>query len=194
VFRRTDQFPETRIHGNGAAWGDYDADGFLDLAVTGYNALLLFHNEEADGRRKLVRESGFPNPPGFWTGVSWGDFDNDRAPDLYVCGYIDYTVSEEDRAKSSRQVGSMVPFTLNPASFNAGTNLLFHNNHNGTFTDVAPALRVTNPQGRSLGGLWHDFDDDGWLDLYIANDISDNVFFHNLPVEHSARVSCLETW
>ena len=195
TFRRLATFPDTRIHGNGAAWGDYDGDGFLDLVVSGYNALLLFHNEAAEGgRRKFARDPRLPNPPGFWTGVSWGDYDNDRAPDLYVCGYIHYVVSDEDRQKTSQQVGSMVPFTLNPASFNGGTNLLFHNNRDGTFTDVAPTLKVTNPEGRSLGALWHDFDEDGWLDLYVANDISDNVFFLNTggtfkDISHPALVA-----
>ena len=195
TFRRVTEFPDTRIHGNGAAWGDYDGDGFLDLIVSGYNALLLFHNEPIEvGGRRFVRDARLPNPPGFWAGVSWGDFDNDRAPDLYVCGYIDYAISDDDRAKFSTQTGSMVPFTLNPASFKGGTNLLFHNNGDGTFTDVAPGLKVTNPEGRSLGALWHDFDDDGWLDLYVANDISDNVFFHNTggkfeDISHPALVA-----
>ena len=195
TFRRVATFPDTRIHGNGAAWADYDGDGFLDLVVSGYNALLLFHNEAAEsGGRKFARDTRLPNPPGFWTGVSWGDYDNDRAPDLYVCGYIDYVVAEEDRQKTSKQVGSMVPFTLNPASFKGGTNLLLHNNRDGTFTDVAPALKVTNPEGRSLGGLWHDFDEDGWLDLYVANDISDNVFYRNTggkfeDISHPALVA-----
>jgi tetratricopeptide (TPR) repeat protein len=195
TFRRERAFPETRIRGNGGAWGDYDGDGFLDLVVSGYHALLLFHNEAREGGgRKFVRDPRLPNPPGFWTGVSWGDYDNDRAPDLYVCGYINYVVAEEDRAKTSTQVGAKVPFTLNPASFNGGTNLLFHNHRDGTFTDVAPALKVTNPEGRSLGALWHDFDDDGWLDLYVANDISDNVFFLNTggtfkDISHPALVA-----
>jgi tetratricopeptide (TPR) repeat protein len=83
---------------------------------------------------------------------------------------------------------------LNPASFKGGTNLLFHNNRDGTFTDVAPALKVTNPEGRSLGALWHDFDGDGWLDLYVANDISDNVFYRNTggkfeDISHPALVA-----
>ncbi len=195
TFRRVTTFPDIRIHGNGAAWADYDGDGFLDLVVSGYNALLLFHNEaSADGGRKFVRDSRLPNPPGFWTGVSWGDFDNDRAPDLYVCGYIEYAVSVEDRQKTSQQVGAMVPFTLNPASFKGGTNLLFHNDGTGRFTEVGAQLKVQNPEGRSLGALWHDFDDDGWLDLYVANDISDNVFFHNIAgkfvdISHPALVA-----
>jgi enediyne biosynthesis protein E4 len=179
-FRRVTGFPELRIHGTGAAWSDYDGDGFLDLVVSGYQVLLLFHSEAvAGGGRRFVRDGRLLGPPGFWTGVSWGDYDNDRAPDLYVCGYIDYVVADEDRAKSSLQVGAKVPFTLNPASFNGGTNLLFHNNRDGTFTEVGAQLKVQNPEGRSLGALWHDFDGDGWLDLYVANDISDNVFFRN---------------
>jgi hypothetical protein len=195
TFRRVESFPDLRIHGNAAAWGDCDGDGFLDLVVSGYNALRLFHNEPGDGGgRKFVRDERLPSPPGFWTGVSWGDYDNDRALDLYVCGYIDYIVAEEDRAKSEVQAGSMIPFTLNPASFKGGTNLLFHNNRDGTFTDVAAQLKVQNPEGRSLGALWHDFDDDGWLDLYVANDISDNVFYHNVggrfeDISHPALVA-----
>jgi len=195
TFRRAAAFPDLRIRGNGAAWGDYDSDGFLDLVVSGYNELRLFHNEpDGSGGRRFVRDSRLPSPPGFWTGVSWGDYDNDRAPDLYVCGYIDYVVADEDRIKSEVQAGSMIPFTLNPASFKGGTNLLFHNNRDGTFTDVAAQLNVQNPAGRSLGALWHDFDDDGWLDLYVANDISDNVFFHNLggkfeDISHLALVA-----
>lgn len=195
TFRRVASLPDVRIHGNGAAWGDYDGDGYLDLVVSGYNALLLFHNEPAaGGGRKFIRDTRLPNPPGFWTGVSWGDYDNDRALDLYVCGYIQYVVADEDRSKSEAQAGSMIPFTLNPASFKGGTNLLFHNNRDGTFTDVAADLKVQNPEGRSLGALWHDFDDDGWLDLYVANDISDNVLYHNLggkfeDISHPALVA-----
>ena len=195
TFRRVTTFPDLRIHGTGAAWADYDGDGFLDLVVSGYQSLLLFRNEPAEGGgRKFVRDPRFPNPSGFWTGVSWGDYDNDRAPDLYVCGYIDYVVSAEDRAKTSTQIGSMVPFTLNPASFKGGTNLLFHNNRDGTFNEIGALLKVQNPEGRSLGALWHDFDDDGWLDLYVANDISDNVFFHNIggkfeDISHPALVA-----
>ncbi len=192
TFRRVEAFPDLRIHGMSAAWGDYDGDGWMDLVVTGYNVLILLHNEKGTGR--FVRDERFPSPPGFWAGASWGDYDNDRALDLYVCGYIQYAGNLEDRAKVSDQIGTAVPFTLNPASYLPGTNLLFHNAGDGTFSEVGAGLRVQNPEGRSLTALWHDFDEDGWLDLYVANDISDNVLYRNTggafeDVSHPALVA-----
>ena len=192
TFRKVEAFPELRIHGMSAAWGDCDGDGFLDLIITGYNALLLLHNERGSG--KFARDARFPDLKGFWAGASWGDYDNDRALDLYVCGYVQYVENETDRGKISQQIGSAVPYTLNPASYTPGTNLLFHNNGDGSFTEVGGPLKVQNPEGRSLGALWHDFDDDGWLDLYVANDISDNVFYHNTggkfeDISHPALVA-----
>jgi tetratricopeptide (TPR) repeat protein len=178
TFRKVEGFPETRIHGMSAAWADYDGDGYLDLIVTGYNTLLLFHNEGGTG--KFVRDTRFPNLPGFWSGATWGDYDNDRWPDLYVCGYVQYTSTEAERTRMSAQIGTAVPYTLNPSSYAPALNRLFHNNGDGTFTEVSEELHVTNPTGRSLGALWQDFDDDGWLDLYVANDVSDNVLYHNI--------------
>lgn len=192
TFRKVEGFPETRIHGMGAAWGDYDGDGYLDLIVTGYNALLLFHNEGGTG--KFTRDTRLPNLPGFWSSATWGDYDNDRCLDLYVCGYVQYAENEADRQRASLQLSTAVPYTLNPASYPPALNHLFHNNGNGTFTDVSEQLQVTNPLGRSLGGLWYDFDDDGWLDLYVANDLSDNVLYHNVggrfeDISHPACVA-----
>jgi tetratricopeptide (TPR) repeat protein len=175
-FERVRGFPETRIMGMGAAWGDADGDGRLDLAVTGYNALLLFLNTE-DG---FVRDQQFPDMPGYWSGVSWGDMDNDRDLDLYISGYVQY---EED-ASAGRQVsehyGTAVPYTLNPASFEPASNMLLENDGTGRFEDVAVLWGVSNPAGRSLSTLWTDFNADGLLDLYVANDISDNALFLNL--------------
>ena len=189
-FREAAHFPDTRIIGMGAAWADYDGDGRLDLVLTGYNTLRLFRNEGG----RFSREARFPEPEGFWAGASWGDYDNDRDLDLYVCGYVRYVEADAGAASASQQYGFSVPYTLNPSSFQPERNLLFRNNGDGTFTEVAEALKVSNPEGRSLSALWHDFDDDGWLDLYIANDVSDNVLYRNRggrfeDISHAAWVA-----
>ncbi|MHC4947783.1 MAG: FG-GAP repeat domain-containing protein, partial [Planctomycetota bacterium] len=189
-FVPSDAFPALRILGMGAAWGDCDGDGWLDLVVSGHDALRLYRNREGT----LVRDETFPDPPGFWAGVSWGDYDGDRDLDLYVCGYVRYELVDADRAKASRQFGTAVPFTLNPSSYEPERNLLLRNDGAGAFRDVADELGVANPEGRSLGALWHDVDEDGRLDLYVANDISDNVLFRNLgdrfaDVSHPAVVA-----
>ena len=189
-FRRVEAFPEVRIIGMAAAWADVDADGWLDLVVTGYRALLLFRNHEG----RFVQDADFPSPDGFWAGASWGDYDNDRDLDLYVCGYVRYREQSAERARESMQYGKSVPYTLNPSSYSPERNLLFRNEGDGTFTEVARELGVDNREGRSLGALWHDFDSDGWLDLYVANDISDNVLYRNRngtfeDISHAAWVA-----
>ncbi len=176
TFELVQDFPEVRLRGMGAAWGDFDGDGFIDLALSGYQVLRLFHNEAGTGRFSAVELTRAQ--AGFWTGVSWGDFDHDRDLDLYVCGYVDYQVNAADRQKTSDQLDTTVPFTLNPASFPPAKNRLYRND-GGRFTDIAEQLGVTNPTGRSLGAVWHDFDEDGWLEIYVANDVSDNAYFHN---------------
>jgi enediyne biosynthesis protein E4 len=175
TFELDTRFSPPRILGMGAAWADYNNDGWLDLVITGYDAILLFRNE----RGKLVREARFPSPKGFWTGASWGDYNNDGRPDLYICGYVKYVVDERKSGSATEQFGLEVPYTLNPSSFDAERNLLFRNDGGGRFTEVAAQLGIDNPQGRSMSALWHDFDDDGWLDLYVANDISESKFFLN---------------
>jgi hypothetical protein len=175
TFSRVRDFPTTRIIGMGAAWGDADGDGRLDLAVSGYQALMLFRNTPEG----FVRDPDFPSPPGYWAGVSWGDVDNDRDLDLYVSGYVAYEEDDSASREASEQYGTAVPYTLNPASFEPIPNLLLENDGEGRFEDVALLWGVSNPGGRSLSALWHDFDADGMLDLYVANDISDNALFLN---------------
>ena len=174
-FQRMESFPELRILGMAAAWADYDLDGWLDLAVSGYRTLLLFHNEQG----RLVPGPALPVPNGYWAGLAWGDFDGDRDPDLYVCGYVRYEEDAGTTRRASDQYGTSVPYTLNPASFEPEANLLLVNQGDGVFEEMALLHGVSNPEGRSLGALWHDFDDDGRLDLYVANDISDNALYLN---------------
>ena len=190
TFVLDDDFPDTHIIGMGAAWGDYDGDGWLDLVVTGHNALRLFRND----RGKLVRDHRFTAPSGYWAGAAWADFNHDGRLDLYVCGYVRYVEEEDPKARTSQQFGMAVPYTLNPSSYEPESNLLFLNLGDGRFREVAAEMGVSNPRGRSLTGLWHDFDQDGWLDLYVANDVSDNALLRNTgkafeEISHSAWVA-----
>lgn len=141
-----------------------------------FEHLILVQQELEEGA--LVGED--PEPPGFWSSAAWGDYDHDRRPDLYVAHYVQFVPNPADRDRTSDQIGTAVPYTLNPASYEPGRNALFHQQPDGSFTDVAARLGVDNPTGRSLGAVWHDFDQDGWLDLYVANDVSDNAFFRNV--------------
>ncbi len=184
-----------RIWGMGAAWGDFDGDGRLDLVVTSYPALFLFHNNGDGTFSDVSASSGLGRQKGFWSGASWADYDRDGDLDLYVCGYVQYHFDPADWNKVSAQFKAEVPFTLNPSSYKPERNLLFRNNGDGSFTEVAKQAGVDNLEGRSLSAAWCDFDDDGLVDLYVANDVSDNALFKNLgngkfaDVSHSAWVA-----
>lgn len=181
--------------GMGAAWGDYDSDGRLDLVISSYVDLFLFHNNEDGTFTDVTTASGLSRYKGFWTGVSWGDYDRDDDLDLYVCGYVKYSFNGDDWNKVSTQFKAEVPFTLNPSSYQPERNLLLQNNGRGNFSDVAKEAGVDNLTGRSLSAAWCDFDDDGLLDVYVANDVSDNAMFRNLgngkfkDISHSAWVA-----
>ncbi len=165
--------------GMGAAWGDYDNDDDLDLYLTNYGANRLYRNE-GNGRFSDVTEPAGVGDAHFSAGCAWGDFDNDGHIDLYVTNYVRFTLDNVSSKTTSRQYGSEIPFTINPSSYHPDANLLYRNNGDGTFTDVARQAGVSNPDGRSLGAVWFDFDNDGQNDLYVANDVSSNAVFHNL--------------
>ncbi len=165
------------IRGNGAAWGDYDADDDLDLYVTAWGENRLYRND--DGQFVDVAADAGVNDPGFGTGLAWFDADGDGWIDLYVCNYVEFEFQASDLERREKQYGAEVPFTLNPSSYKAQSNLLYHNNGDGTFQDVAESAGVDDSSGRSLGAAPFDFDLDGDVDLYVANDVSKNGVFLN---------------
>ncbi|MHB1938576.1 MAG: CRTAC1 family protein [Acidobacteriaceae bacterium] len=165
--------------GMGAAWGDYDNDGLLDLYVTNYGRSVLYHNNGDGTFTDVTDRAGVANHRWGMTPV-WFDYDNDGYLDLYVPNYVDYNLKGVPAGATSQEYGIDVPFTLNPASFAPVPNRLYHNNRDGTFTDVAPRLRVADASGRSLSVAFADFTLNGWQDIYVGNDISSNRLYRNL--------------
>jgi len=164
--------------GMAVAWGDFDNDGRIDLVITAYGHCALYRNNGDGTFTDRSGASGIGGPTGFWTGAAWGDYDRDGLLDLYVTGYTKYTRLAPRASAARYDVEN--PASINPLTFPPERNLLFHNNGHGTFTEVASSLGVANPTGRGLAAAWVDIDEDGWPDLYVANDVSDNVMYRNL--------------
>jgi tetratricopeptide (TPR) repeat protein len=165
--------------GMAAAWADYDNDGNLDLLITAYGHNVLYRNNGNGTFTDVSAASGIGGPEGFWAGAAWGDYDRDGRLDLYVTGYVKF----QRKSKTSAVNGGYDvenPASINPLAFPGERNLLFHNDGNGRFTDRAAAAGVANTLGRGLAAAWVDLDEDGWPDLYVANDVSQNALFKNL--------------
>lgn len=184
---------DVRCWGMAAAWGDYDNDRRPDIFLSTYGRNYLFHNNGDGTFSDRSDKAGLAPYEGFWAGASWGDFNRDGFLDLYVCGYVKYTY--QTSTASSKQYDVEVPASINPSSFPPERNLLFKNNGNGTFTEIGKKAGVSDENGRSLSAAWADFDADGWPDIYVANDVSDNVFYKNMgngsfrEISHNALVA-----
>lgn len=165
-------------YGMGAAWGDYDNDSDLDLYITALGDNVLYQNQ-GDGTFVDVTARAGVADTRFSAGCSWGDYDRDGHIDLYVCNYVDFVFRESERGAVKVQYATEQPYTLNPSAYEPLPNALFRNMGDGTFQNVAEAAGVNDPSGRSLSASWVDLDNDGWVDLYVANDVSNNGVFRN---------------
>lgn len=166
--------------GMGAAWGDYDGDGQVDLYVTNYGRNRLYHNQGDGTFREVAAQAGVDDR--LWsTGATWADFDGDGLLDLYVCNYVDYDAADFGPAMTLPRGGRgyRVPFVLNPNSFDPVPNRLYRSRGDGTFEDVARAWGVDNPDGRSFAASFCDFNGDGQPDLFVANDSTPDKLFLN---------------
>jgi enediyne biosynthesis protein E4 len=165
--------------GMAAAWADFDNDGYEDLIVTSYDRLVLYHNNGDGTFTDVTGKAGLEKYHGFWTGAAWGDYDRDGFVDLYVGGYVKYP-AHQDVAKLNHLHNTLVPATLDPGAYPPERKLLFHNNGDGTFTEVSKEAGVDDLADRTLAVAWYDFDGDGWPDLYLANDLGGSKLFQNL--------------
>ena len=164
---------------NGAAFLDSDSDGDLDLLLAGWQSLELFENDGHGVFRDVSQAAGLDGLRGFWTSLAVGDYDRDGRMDAYVCGYVRWQDDEGGSARVAKQYEADIPSAINPSAFPPERNLLLHNRGDGRFEERAEAAGVANPTGRSLGATFADLTGDGWPDLYVANDVSDNAFFVN---------------
>ncbi len=164
----------------GVAAGDYDGDGFLDLYVTCLGPNRLYHNN-GDGTFTDVTGKAGVDDPRWSTGAAFGDYDHDGYLDLFVANYIDFRLTdlpEFGKGKFCQFRG--VPVQCGPRGLPGAGDALFHNNGDGTFTDVTQRAGVSDPEGRyGLGVLWSDLDGDGWVDLFVANDAGPNFLYKN---------------
>ncbi len=179
------------LRGMSVAAADYDNDGWTDLFLTAYGENLLMRNRGDGTFEDRTSESGLGGITGYWAGASWGDYNRDGHPDLYVTGYVKYV----DFKLPIGQLEAEEPPSINPSSFRPERNLFYHNNGDGTFKEVAESAGVQNASGRSLSATWVDVNEDRWPDLYVANDVSDNILYLNRrdgrfeDLSHSALVA-----
>jgi hypothetical protein len=162
------------MYGMGVAVGDYDNDGWDDLYITTFGHNHLFHNDH--GRFTDVSERAHVLDEGeFSSSAMWIDYDNDGFLDLYSLNYVDWTektdvwCSDDGKNKTYCQ----------PEVYRGRPNRLFHNNRNGTFTDVTLTSGIYATTGRSFGAVMTDINNDGWTDIIVSNDGTPNYLFMN---------------
>jgi hypothetical protein len=152
------------------AAADYDNDGHEDLLVTGYGKVILYHNE-GNGHFTDVTEKAGVKVDGWAISSTWLDYDRDGCVDLFVGRYVKFDPKYRAYYAADNYPG--------PLDYEGETNKLFHNNCDGTFTDVTEKSGIGAYVGRTMGVTAADFDNDGWDDIYVANDRTENFLFRN---------------
>ena len=165
-------FGKNTTFGMGVAVGDYDNDGYPDLLVTGYGGCVLYHNNGNGTFTDITAKAGL-TLTGWTTSAVWFDYDNDGRLDLYVCSYIDYGNKLPCPDSRGRR------HYCTPNMYKPTHGFLFHNNGNGTFSDVTPGTSIERALGKGLGVVATDINNDGRMDLFVANDTVQNFLFVN---------------
>jgi enediyne biosynthesis protein E4 len=181
----------------GCAVGDFDNDGYDDLAITFLGKVVLYHNQPGGplGRRLVdVSERAGLRDPYWATSCAWGDVDGDGLLDLYICNYVQADLDNYPPCvhEKTKKTVLCAPFVFSPAPHHH----LFRNNGDGTFTDISRSSGIASasPPGPGLGVVMVDLDGDGLIDIYAANDMTPAFLFHNQGngkfVEKAALAGC----
>ena len=165
----------------GAAVGDFDNDGWPDLVVSCFGGVVLYRNNHDGTFTDATKSSGLAADKGWATGVAFGDYDGDGFVDLIVPHYVDLDLQHLPAFGSQKTCTYHdVAVQCGPRGLKGSPDTLYHNNGNGTFTEVSHQAGVDDPHGYfGLQAVWSDFDDDGKLDLLVANDGQSNFLYHN---------------
>jgi enediyne biosynthesis protein E4 len=164
------------LFGMGVAVGDYDNNGFPDLFVLGYGRCILYHNNGDGTFRDVTAQAGVENSGRWGSSAAWFDYDNDGRLDLLIANYVDWA---PDNNFWCGDHGPGLRSYCHPDNYHGQAPTLYHNNGDGTFTDVSLRSGVGAKPGNGLGVVTFDYDDDGWQDIFIANDSMPNFLFHN---------------
>jgi hypothetical protein len=162
-------------YGMGVAVGDFDNDGFEDLLVTNYGSVILYHNN-GDGTFTDVTQKAGLHTDGWMSSAGFFDYDNDGKLDLFICRYLDWNFSKNIFCGSRTEAGRSY---CHPDNFKPVSDYLFHNNGDGTFTDVSAKSHIASTPGKGLGVAFADFNRDGRLDISVANDSFQQFLFLN---------------
>ncbi len=166
----------------GAAVGDIDNDGWPDLAVSCFGGVVLYRNNHDGTFKDVTKASGLAADTGWATGVTFGDYDGDGYVDLFVPHYVDLDLKNLPEFGSAKTCQyHEIAVQCGPRGLKGKGDTLWHNNGDGTFTEAARQAGVEDSKHYfGLGAVWSDFDNDGLLDLLVANDGEPNYLYHNL--------------
>ncbi|HLW84605.1 MAG TPA: CRTAC1 family protein [Candidatus Sulfotelmatobacter sp.] len=167
--------------GQGVCVGDYDNDGWDDLFVTYYGKNVLYHNHGDGTFTDVSQNAGVAGKGTRWnTGCAFVDYDRDGHLDLFIANYIDMDLATAPVPESGPCLYKGVLVACGPPGLQGGKNILYHNNGDGTFTDVSEAAGIFRANGTyGLGVLTADLDNDGWPDIYVANDSTASALYQN---------------
>jgi hypothetical protein len=172
-----------QAYGMGTCAADYDNDGWTDLYITRVGPNALYRNDGGKRFTDVTAAAGVAGSPVFSASCAFADIDRDGDVDLFVVNYVDARLDNNvfcgDAAKRIR-------IYCHPLNFSPLPDVLYRNNGDGTFTDISAEAGIAPNRGNGLGAVFGDYDDDGWIDLFVANDTTPNFLYHN---ERNGRFS-----